>query len=240
MLDRIIEKETEVKEWNSLGFDENARSVEKRILSACQRSGRTRSEVTVVAVSKYSSVEETSHFIQNGYTHLGENRLQSAAPKLAVYNEVTWHFIGHLQSRKVRDVLPNFSYIHSIDSEALAEEVVHRSQLLGVLPKCFLQINISQEESKSGFSSEALKNFVSSPLFLKLRPIGLMTMTPKMATPKVCRSVYQGLRNLRDEVRNRFLHEDLLSELSMGMSQDFEIAIEEGATFVRLGSVFLE
>ncbi|MDB5084313.1 MAG: hypothetical protein JWN30_1199 [Bacilli bacterium] len=221
-------------------MDERVQAVKDRVHEACLRARRPASEVTIVAVSKYSDVSGTGWFLEQGMSHLGENRLQAAQPKLDAFPQAIWHYIGSLQTRKVREVVQKFAYIHSVDRIELAEEINRRCEGLANQPGCFLQVNLSGESTKGGFTAGELRNFVRSiSTYVHLQVIGLMTIAPQGASDDECRTLFRGLRELRDEVRLLGEPASRIRELSMGMSQDFEIAIEEGATFVRLGSVFL-
>lgn len=215
--------------------------VEERISKACARSGRDRSEVQTIAVTKYVSLETTGLVLQHGIQHIGENRWQDAQAKWEAFGgQGTWHFIGHLQTNKVKDVIGKFAYIHSLDRLSLAKEIDKKAAALGITAQCFIQLNVSGEETKYGLPPEELAGFVEGirPLE-RIRVAGLMTMAPYEAEPEATRPVFRGLRELRDELnRSRLLGYDV-PHLSMGMSNDFEVAIEEGATWIRLGSVLV-
>ena len=209
--------------------------VEERIGTACRRAGRARSEVTVVAVTKTISPELARRVPALGLTHLGENRPQELARKATYLTgvPVTWHMIGHLQRNKIDLVLPIATKIHAVDSvrllEALEVAAAKRSAQVSVL----LEVNASGEATKHGFAPAEVPGLAEVIGKLRhVRVLGLMTMAAPADYPEECRPTFRTLRELRDRLG--------LRELSMGMTGDFEIAIEEGATMVRLGSVYFE
>lgn len=215
--------------------------VEERISNACARAGRDRNEVQTIAVTKYVSLETTGLVLQHGLQHIGENRWQDAQAKWEAFGDQgTWHFIGHLQTNKVKDVVGKFAYIHSLDRLSLAKEIDKKAAALGITAQCFIQLNVSGEESKYGLPPEEFAGFIDAIRSLEhIRVVGLMTMAPYEAEPEATRPVFRGLRELRDELnRNKVLGYEV-PHLSMGMSNDFEVAIEEGATWIRLGSVLV-
>jgi pyridoxal phosphate enzyme (YggS family) len=218
--------------------------LKKRIAEACARAGRNADEVTIVAVTKYIGVEETKSLIEAGQYDLGENRIQVALPKLEAIPEesgVRWHFIGHLQTNKVKDVLGRFCMIHSLDRLQLAKEIDKRANKLGLTVPCLVQVNVSGEETKGGFSPEELEDFLLTVKEMKgVEVRGLMTMAPATDDPETVRPVFRGLRELRDDLLARGILPAGARELSMGMSGDFEVAVEEGATLVRIGSVLVK
>lgn len=221
-----------------MSMKDRIEAVEARIAAACARAGRDRGEVEVIAVTKYVSLETTGEAIREGLRHLGENRWQDAAPKLQAYGEAAeWHFIGHLQTNKVKDVIGKFRYIHSLDRLSLAKELEKKAGQLGLTVPCFIQVNVSGEESKYGLAPDKLLEFAGElRAFEHLRIVGLMTMAPYEAEPEATRPVFRGLRELRDRLNREGVLGYEAPHLSMGMSNDFEVAIEEGATWVRLGS----
>jgi pyridoxal phosphate enzyme (YggS family) len=219
----------------------NMDDVQARITAACMRSGRKAAEVNVIAVTKYVSLEATKTVLDDGLTHIGENRWQDVKPKWeALHDRGTWHFIGHLQTNKVKDVIGKFAYIHSLDRKSLAQELNKQAESLGIQVNCFLQVNVSGEESKFGLAPEQLSHFVEDIRRLEhLHIVGLMTMAPYEMEAEATRDVFRGLRLLRDSLNESSVLPYEVPHLSMGMSNDFEIAIEEGATWVRLGSVLV-
>lgn len=215
--------------------------VEARINAACARSGRIREEVQVIAVTKYVSLETTKQVFQQGLEHIGENRWQDARMKWdALGSQGVWHFIGHLQSNKVKDVLGKFQYIHSLDRMNLAQEINKKAAFLGLTVHCFIQVNVSGEASKEGLNPDQLISFTQEISELSgLRIVGLMCMAPYELEAELTRPIFSKLRQLRDRLNENGILSYHVPHLSMGMSNDFEVAIEEGATWVRLGSVLV-
>lgn len=207
-----------------------------RIAAAAQRSGREPSAVQLVAVSKYQPAPKVREILEEGLTLFGESRVQEAASKIPMLpNKLHWHFIGHLQSNKIRKALPLFELFHSVDSLDLALAIDRVAAEMGRFPRVLLEVNVSGEASKHGFSPTALKTSLDKLLQLpRLQVEGFMTMAPLTKDPETTRPYFAQLRELRDEAARDFGIP--LSSLSMGMSNDFEVAIEEGATLVRIGS----
>ncbi|MAG93899.1 MAG: YggS family pyridoxal phosphate-dependent enzyme [Planctomycetaceae bacterium] len=222
----------------------NLKRVRQRIDAACERSGRDRSSVRLVAVTKYAQPEWVDALIELGVTDLGESRPQQLIQRVPRFPEhVCWHLIGHLQRNKVRGVLPLFGMCHSIDSVRLLARIdLIASELkLPERPRLLLEVNVSGEDGKDGFDLAVLETEWSAiTKFENVQPAGLMTMAPLTDDVEECRPVFGGLRALRDRLVERTGSEQLLGELSMGMSRDFEIAIEEGATLVRVGRTLFE
>ena len=207
-------------------------AVEARVTAACQRSGRDRSSVAVVAITKTVSVRVAALLPELGISDLGENRPQELWKKAAAIPGARWHFTGHLQRNKAGRTLPLVTLLHTLDSVRLAEAVGGSAPVL-------LEVNCSRESAKGGFAPEELADFASrlKPL-TGLRVEGLMTMAAHADDPEECRPTFAELRTLRDSLRARSGWP--LPHLSMGMTNDFEIAIEEGATLIRLGTVLFE
>lgn len=224
---------------------DNVQRVLERIDAASARAGRESRDVRLVAVTKSAPVEWVKLLPELGLTVFGENRPQQLLTRAKQFAEacptpVEWHLIGQLQSNKVRSVLPEASLIHSVDSLSLAQRINRVAGELGRKSRVLLQVNISGEESKSGFEPDRLREdwgeLVSLPHVV---PTGLMTMAPFTDDESVIRRTFAGLRDLREELRQG-AELETLRELSMGMSHDLEIAIEEGATLVRIGSSLFE
>lgn len=219
---------------------ENIARVHERIDEAKRRAGRT-DAVTLVAVSKTHDADRVAAAYCNGLRVFGENRVEEAGPKAAEVAALVapapspqWHMIGHLQSRKAADVLPWAALVHSVDSPKLASRL-SRAAPPGHPLAVLLEVNVSGEASKDGFAPGALAAAVETIVELPgLRIEGLMTMAPLVEDPEETRPVFRQLRQLRDEMARRFPAASW-RHLSMGMSDDFEIAIEEGATLVRIG-----
>jgi pyridoxal phosphate enzyme (YggS family) len=217
----------------------NLAAVEDRLNAACRRVGRARSEVTLVAVTKTVSPEVAAFLPELGIHDLGESRPQELWRKAAVVPGVRWHLIGHLQRNKIERTLPLVERIHSVDSlrllEALEEECAQRARTLPAL----LELNVSREASKHGFAPEDVSELAARLTELRhVRIEGLMTMAAYEEEVERTRPTFQALRELRDRLAAELGR--TLPHLSMGMSNDFEIAIEEGATLVRLGTVLFE
>lgn len=225
----------------ALTLQERIAEVEERVARACAASGRDRNDVKVIAVTKYVSLEMVSSVLEAGLEHIAESRWQDAEHKWKVLGDQgTWHFIGHLQTNKVKDVIGKFQYIHSLDRISLAQELHKKAIAADQEVNVFLQVNISGEDTKFGLSPEAVPEFLREIASLdRVKVIGLMTMAPLEGDPELTRPVFRGLRELRDELNQLALTPEPITELSMGMSNDFEVAIQEGATWVRLGTVLV-
>jgi pyridoxal phosphate enzyme (YggS family) len=214
----------------------NLEEIRRRMADAAQRAGRDPASVRLVAVSKTYPAEAVAAAATTGQRVFGESRVQESRDKIpACPPGLEWHFIGHLQKNKVRQALPLFPFFHSIDSTALAGAIDRIAGETGVKAQGLLEVNVSGEETKHGFTPEELRaQFPTLSKLLHLRIRGLMTMAPYSDNPEDARPVFRTLRELRDELQSTYQHP--LPELSMGMSGDFEPAIEEGATLVRVGS----
>ena len=217
------------------------RSVEQRLAEACARSGRKREEVKVIAVTKYVSSASAAAVVRAGVRHIGENRWPDAKDKWeSLHGQAVFHYIGSLQTNKVKEVVGRFDYIHSLDRQSLAEAIDKKAQSLDIRVPCFVQVNISGEESKHGLTPEQARDFIRGlQAYPAIEPIGLMTMAPLDADAERARPVFRALRQFRDELNREGWMARPLAELSMGMSGDFEAAVEEGATWVRLGTVLV-
>ncbi|GAE33870.1 YggS family pyridoxal phosphate-dependent enzyme [Halalkalibacter akibai] len=213
--------------------------IQAEIKHACNKVDRDASEVKIIAVTKYVSSETTKATLDCGLIHIGENRVEGAIEKWEAFNERgIWHFIGSLQTRKAKKIINKYEYLHSLDRLSLAEEVDKRLEQ-GVM-KCFVQVNVSGEESKAGVDPEDLLPFINElAQYKKIQVIGLMTMAPFYEDPEMTRPVFRKLRELRTEIQDLKLEHAPCTELSMGMSNDYIVAVEEGATFIRLGSALV-
>jgi pyridoxal phosphate enzyme (YggS family) len=214
---------------------ENLLRVTERIEKAAQRVGRDPKAIRLVSVSKTVDAARIKEAIEAGVSILGENYVQEAQKKIEeIGKPVAWHFIGHLQSNKAKYAVRLFDMIHSIDSLTLAEELNRRAEQVGQVAKVMIEVNISGEATKFGTDEEKVFSTVRGILNLgHLSLEGLMTMPPYFDLPEMSRPYYTKLRELKE----RMVREGIpLKELSMGMSNDFEIAIEEGATYVRVGT----
>ncbi|WP_410515125.1 YggS family pyridoxal phosphate-dependent enzyme [Paenibacillus sp. BR2-3] len=222
-------------------LQERIAEVSDRIQRACAASGRDPGDVHVIAVTKYVTLDKVASVLSAPMEHIGESRWQDAESKwIALGDKGTWHFIGHLQTNKVKDVIGKFQYIHSLDRLSLAQELQRKAKTAGIDVKVFLQVNISGEESKYGLAPEEVPDFLRSIASLdRVKVIGLMTMAPFEEDPEHTRPVFRGLRELRDQLNHQALTPEPIRELSMGMSNDFDVAVEEGSTWVRLGTVLV-
>jgi len=217
---------------------DNLASIQERISKAALRAGRDPAAIRLVAVSKTVSAENIQQAIAAGVTILGENYVQEARNKIArVGSQVAWHFIGHLQSNKAKYAVDLFSMIHSVDRLSLAEALDKEANKQGKILPILIQVNISGEESKSGIDPQGTLQLLERIAGLQhLSVQGLMTMPPWFEDPEDARPYFIALRKLREELASKKIPGLSLQELSMGMSGDFEVAIEEGATLVRIGT----
>ena len=221
-------------------ISENLVQVKQRIIEAAKRAGRDPSGVRLLAVTKEQSDATVAKGIQAGMTLFGENKVQEASGKIEAFgrkNGLEWHFIGRLQKNKVKFIFDLFDLIHSVDSLALAEAIHKKAQKIGSCMPILLQVNISGEKSKLGIDPLDLPREIRK--FAKLEGVkisGLMTIPPFDRDPETSRPYYARLRELRDTCSSLNIPRICLDELSMGMSNDYEVAIEEGATLVRVGT----
>lgn len=216
---------------------ERVEAIRRRIETAALKSGRSPEDIKLMAVTKRVDVERIREAIEAGVSIFGENYVQEAEGKVETLKgeAIEWHFIGHLQRNKVKKAVRFFEMIHSIDSLRIVEEVNKRAKLMGKKMKVLIQVNLSGEESKSGISREGLEGLIRGIQGMEnLHLLGLMTLPPYFEDPEAVRPYFRALRTLRDEMEERVGIG--LKDLSMGMSHDFEVAIEEGATIVRIGS----
>ncbi|WP_276211090.1 YggS family pyridoxal phosphate-dependent enzyme [Heyndrickxia coagulans] len=220
---------------------ENLARINEKIEKACQRAGRSRGDVEIIAVTKYVTTERAKEALEAGIQHLGENRDDGLLKKYeALGNRPVWHFIGTLQTRKVKNIIDKVSYIHSLDRLSLAEEIEKRAAKLDKEINCFIQVNVSGEESKHGMAPGQVVDFVRKLKdFPHIRVAGLMTMAPLTEEQDIIRRTFRGLKQLQQDIESLQLDYAPCRELSMGMSNDFEIAVEEGATFVRIGTALV-
>ncbi|MFM9960499.1 MAG: YggS family pyridoxal phosphate-dependent enzyme [Planctomycetaceae bacterium] len=221
---------------------DNLHRVTADIAAACSRAGRSPDEVTLVAVTKYTELIWVRPLIELGVRNLGESRPQQLLERSEqLPSDVHWHLIGHLQRNKVKPLLPKTVLIHSVDSLRLLERISVIAAELSLRPRVLLEINVSGEASKDGLTaSELTANWDAFQSVPHVDVVGLMTMAPLADDPTAARPVFRALRQLRDELAARSAANVKLTELSMGMSGDFTVAIEEGATLVRIGSRLFE
>lgn len=232
-------------------ISERINHIRATIGAACSRAGREPSEVKLVIVTKSATLEAIKRVIQLGFTDLGENRVQQLKKismqvtefleknggEQSLPKKVDWHMIGHLQRNKVRQVLPMVSLIHSVDTLRLAEEINNASPKLNMTPRVLLQVNTSDEPQKYGVPIGAATHLAEQIMTLpNLKLIGLMTMAPLTRDKEIIRTCFVRARELFIEMRGEKVVGPEFAELSMGMSSDYEIAVEEGATILRIGS----
>ncbi|WP_369902944.1 YggS family pyridoxal phosphate-dependent enzyme [Bacillus manliponensis] len=217
---------------------ENLAHVEREIAAACKRAGRSREEIKLVAVTKTVGIEKTGEVMEAGVHHLGENRNEGFLPKYDYFTSgATWHFIGSLQSRKVKEIINKIDYLHSLDRLSLAKEIQKRAEKT---IHCFVQVKTSLEESKQGLAIEEVIEFIHQlEKFDNIKVVGLMTMAPFTGDEVEIRRCFQTLKKLQQQVEQLQLPHAPCTELSMGMSNDYTIAIEEGATCIRLGTILV-
>ncbi len=218
------------------GVAANLERVLSNVAEAAAKAGRNRDDVHLIAVSKKQDAEKVRAVFDAGQPIFGESRVQEARAKIPLLPAAArWHFVGHLQKNKIRHALPLFELFHSVDSLALAQDLERIAEEEGLRPRVLLEVNVAGEASKIGFGPAALREQLEELLLLvKLNIEGLMIIPPLAPDPEQSRQYFVMLRELRDEVEREF---DLkLPELSMGMSNDYGVAIEEGATFVRVGT----
>jgi PLP dependent protein len=229
---------------------ERIRQVEQRIADACARAGRDRRAVKLIVVTKSAPLEQIKEVVRMGYTELGESRAQQLRQVVGdvkaflaehvsegLPQDVNWHMIGHLQRNKVRQVLPSLSLIHSVDTLRLAEEIDKAARGLGLKPRVLLQVNVSGEAQKFGVPIGAATHLAEQfATFENLRLCGLMVMGPLTENEDEIRRCFARARDLFVEIKGERLAGPEFTELSMGMSNDYEIAVEEGSTLIRIGS----
>ena len=215
---------------------QNLERVREQIAHAAAKAGRIVEDVELVAITKTHPAEKAREAIEAGQTLFGESRVQEARAKIPeLPSNLRWHFVGHLQKNKIRHALPLFEMIHSVHSLSLAQDINRVANEEGLHPRVLLEINMAGEGSKFGFSSERLRDEMEELLALpRLSILGLMTIPPLAEEAEESRKYFVQLRELRDRLQTEFRVD--LAQLSMGMTQDFPVAIEEGATLVRVGT----
>jgi len=213
----------------------NIKGIIHKIKLAAERVGRKEESVELVAVTKTVDVSKIKEAIRAGIKIIGENRVQEAREKFKdIGKEIEWHLIGHLQTNKVKYIFDIFSLIHSVDSLLLSEEIQRRAENKGLETDILIEVNLSGEKTKFGILPEKAINFVKDiSRFKNINIMGLMTIPPFSESPEDSRKYFKMLRMLRDDIQKEGIE---MKELSMGMSNDFEAAVEEGATMVRIGT----
>ena len=223
-----------------MNLKKNTELVFQQIADASQEANRALDAVSVIAVTKYVDVQTAEALLPLGVRHIGENRVDKFLEKYQALKDypVTWHLIGTLQRRKVKEVIPFVDYFHALDSLKLSQEIQKRTDHV---VKCFLQVNISGEESKHGFSKEELLELLPELAKLdQIEYVGLMTMAPFEADSDELKEIFKDTQALQAEIREKQIPNMPMTELSMGMSRDFKEAIQFGSTFVRIGTAFFK
>ena len=212
--------------------------VEKRIQAACDRAGKKREDVTLIAVSKTKPVETLQEAYDLGVRIFGENKVQELTAKYeALPKDIHWHMIGHLQTNKVKYIIDKAELIHSVDSLKLAETIEKEAAKHDLIADILVEVNVAEEESKFGMKMEEVIPFVEKvSAFPHVRVRGLMTIAPFVEDPEENRSIFADLHKLYIDIKKKNHDNDTVSVLSMGMTNDYEVAIEEGATMVRVGT----
>ena len=217
---------------------ENLAEVEKHICEACARAGRSRDEVTLIAVSKTKPVSMIEELLPGGTRDVGENKVQELVDKYEVLpKDIHWHLIGHLQRNKVKYVVDKACLIHSVDSMRLAETISEEGVKKGVTVPVLIEVNVAGEESKFGVTLEETEGLVREIAKLPSIQIkGLMTIAPYVEDPEENRVHFSRLKQLSVDIKNKNIDNVSMDVLSMGMTGDYQVAIEEGATMVRVGT----
>ena len=217
---------------------ESLKEVEKKVEEACKRAGRERSEVTLIAVSKTKPVEMLQEVYDTGVRDFGENKVQELSDKYDVLpKNIRWHMIGHLQRNKVKYLIGKTVLIHSVDSLRLAEQIEHEAAKADTIMNVLIEVNVAGEESKFGTTCNEAVELVRAVAALKHVKIkGLMTIAPFTDNPEDNRIYFKKLKQLSVDIKSKNIDNVDMDELSMGMTGDYEVAIEEGATMVRVGT----
>ena len=217
---------------------ENLQKVEENIEAACKRAGRDRKEVTLIAVSKTKPVEMLEEIYDEGIRCFGENKVQELTEKMpAMPQDIEWHMIGHLQRNKVKYIAGKVALIHSVDTYRLAEEINIQAKKRNIVIPILVEVNIAHEESKFGTTEEDAVLLVEEISKLEnVRIKGLMTIAPNVSNPEENRPYFKKIKQLSVDITNKNIHNVSMDILSMGMTNDYTVAIEEGATMVRVGT----
>ena len=219
-------------------LEENLKNVEENIMAACKRAGRDRSEITLIAVSKTKPVDMLQEVYDQGIREFGENKVQELCDKIEVLpGDIHWHMIGHLQTNKVKYLVGKTALIHSVDSLHLAQEIEKQAAKQEVIVPILVEVNIAEEKSKFGIHKEEAFELVKSIALLPhLQIQGLMTIAPFVEDPEDNRLYFRQIHQLSVDIKEQNIDNVRMDVLSMGMSGDYTIAIEEGATMVRVGT----
>ncbi len=222
-----------------MSIKENIDRILERIALACERSGRNTEDITLIAVSKTVDADRAREAVESGLLNLGENRVQELVDKYEKLSDtlVKWHMIGHLQKNKVKYIIDKAELIHSVESIELADEINKRAAKNNLKANVLVELNIGEEDSKFGISEENAYDFVKSlEQFENINVLGLMTVAPFAEDPEEIRWVFKKMKVIFDNLSNMNIKNSNMKYLSMGMTNDFEIAIEEGANIIRIGT----
>lgn len=217
---------------------ENLDTVEKNIEAACKRAGRDRSEVTLIAVSKTKPIEDLMEAYNAGIRVFGENKVQELTYKIEhMPDDIHWHMIGHLQRNKVKYIVGKVDLIHSVDKIELAEEIDKRAKALGIVQDILIEVNIADEESKGGVAADKAKElYVNIQKLSYVNVRGVMCIAPNVDDPESNRQYFVNLRKILVDIMSIMLDNSRVDVMSMGMTGDYEVAIEEGSTMIRVGT----
>lgn len=222
-----------------MNIKENIDDIVKRIEVTCKKAGRNPNDITLIAVSKTVESPKVREALEAGIDNLGENRVQELIKKYEDLKDtdIKWHMIGHLQKNKVKYIIDKTVLIHSVDSLSLAEEIDKRAKNKGLVANVLIELNIGEEESKFGIKEENIYDFIKSlENFENIRVLGLMTVAPFCENPEDVRWVFKKMKDIYDKISTMNLKNAEMKYLSMGMTNDFEVAIEEGSNMIRIGT----
>ncbi|MDD4781511.1 MAG: YggS family pyridoxal phosphate-dependent enzyme [Tissierellia bacterium] len=222
-----------------MSIKENIDNIMKRVIASSEKSGRDYKDITVIAVSKTVDSQRAKEAVENGLDNLGENRVQELVSKYEQLQDqdIKWHMIGHLQKNKVKYIIDKVELIHSVESDSLAEEINKKAKQQGLIAKVLIELNIGEEESKFGVREEDAYKFVKAlEKYENIKIMGLMTVAPYAENPEDIRWIFRKMKEIYNNISNMNLSNVEMKYLSMGMTNDFEIAIEEGANIIRIGT----
>ena len=222
-----------------MSIRENIDDILKKVESTCKKTGRNPKDITVIAVSKTVDAQRAKEAVEAGINNLGENRVQELVRKYEDLKgtDVKWHMIGHLQKNKVKYIIDKTVLIHSVESLELSEEINKRAEKNNFTANVLIELNIGEEESKFGINEKSIYDFINSMAkFNNIKVLGLMTVAPFCENPEDVRWVFKKMKNIYDEISTMNLQNVQMKYLSMGMTNDYEIAIEEGSNIIRIGT----
>ncbi len=217
---------------------ENIIAIKDNISMICSKNNLNENDITLIAVTKTMNCENINYAIENGITDIGENKVQEVMDKYDLINKnVDWHLIGHLQTNKVKYIINKVKLIHSVDSLSLAEEINKRAAKSGIIKDILIQVNVAMEDTKYGISTDEVDTLIDQiSLFSNVRIQGLMTIAPLFNEVEKTRPIFRALREKKDEIIKRNIPNVEMNYLSMGMTGDYNIAIEEGSNMIRVGT----